>query len=448
MSVSTLLFNRQKNRQLLALATPMILSNITIPLLGLVDTAVIGHLEQAYYLGGVALGSTIITLMIWLLGFLRMSTTGLVAQAYGANDTSTQQQLLIQGCSLALTLGLVGVILQSPLLNLALSLSDASEQVMLYCRQYVEIRIWSLPFALTNLVLLGWLLGRQAPKAAMWQLIIANSVNIILDLVFVMVFKWNVQGVALASVIADICAFSVALVMVKRQLVDMGGLKLSQVIAHLSWRGYARLLTLNRDIFIRSLCLQAAFSFMTFYGAGLGDNIIAANAVLLNLLMLISYALDGIAYYAEAEVGRAFGQKNPILLHDSVVLAFCWSAMVAVLFSLLFWLAGPWIIQLLTNIEAVQDTANNYLIWLVFMPILAFGCYLFDGVYIGAAHGQIMRNSMIVATFGIYFPCWYVLQDWGNHSLWAAMSIFMLCRSLTLGWHYYYKLRYQLLTTS
>ena len=447
MSVSTLLLDRKKNRQLLALATPMILSNITIPLLGLVDTAVIGHLGQAYYLGGVALGSTIITLIVWLLGFLRMSTTGLVAQAYGANDTKTQHQLLIQGCSLALILGFTCVLLQSPLLNFALSLSDASEQVMFYCRQYVNIRIWSLPFALVNLVLLGWLLGRQAPKAAMWQLIIANSANIILDIVFVMVFKWNVQGAALASVIADISAFSVGLVMVKRQLRQTGELKLSQIIAQISWRGYTRLLSLNRDIFIRSLCLQAAFSFMTFYGAGLGDNIIAANAVLLNLLMLISYALDGIAYYAEAEVGRAFGKKDPTLLHDSVVLAFCWSAMVAVLFSLLFWVAGPWIIQLLTNIEAVQAVANNDLIWLILMPIWAFGCYLFDGIYIGAARGNIMRNSMIIATFGVYFPCWYLLQGWGNNSLWAAMSVFMLCRSLTLGWHYYYKLRFQLVPT-
>ena len=155
MSVSALLLNQHKHRQLLALATPMILSNITIPLLGLVDTAVIGHLGQAYYLGGVALGSTMITLIIWLLGFLRMSTTGLVAQAFGANDKITQQQLLLQGCILALTLGFACVMLQSPIVNFALDLSDASEQVMFYCRQYVDIRIWSLPFALVNLVLLG-----------------------------------------------------------------------------------------------------------------------------------------------------------------------------------------------------------------------------------------------------------------------------------------------------
>ena len=447
MSVSALLLNRHKHRQLLALATPMILSNITIPLLGLVDTAVIGHLGQAYYLGGVALGSTIITLMIWLLGFLRMSTTGLVAQAFGADDKITQQQLLLQGCILALTLGFACVMLQSPIVNFALDLSDASEQVMFYCRQYVDIRIWSLPFALVNLVLLGWLLGRQAPKAAMWQLILANSVNIILDVVFVIGFKWDVQGAAFASVIADICAFSVALIMVNRQLTKMGDFNLKHCLSQLTLRGYGRLLSLNRDIFIRSLCLQAAFSFMTFHGAGLGDNIIAANAVLLNLLMLISYALDGIAYYAEAEVGRAFGQKNPLLLHDSVQLAFYWSAAIAVLFSLLFWCAGSGIIQLLTNVETVQQAANQYLAWLIFMPILAFCCYLFDGVYIGAAQGQVMRNSMIIATFGVYFPCWYLLQTWGNHSLWAAMSVFMLCRSATLGWHYVYKLKHKLATT-
>ncbi|WP_144211565.1 MATE family efflux transporter [Shewanella donghaensis] len=438
MSIKALLFNSQKNRQLFALALPMILSNITIPLLGLVDTAVIGHLSEAYYLGGVALGSTIITLIVWLLGFLRMSTTGLVAQAYGANDTVTQQKLLVQGCCIALLFGFCAVLLQQPLLDFAMSLSQASEQVQQFCREYVEIRIWSVPFALLNLVLLGWLLGRQAPKAAMWQLIIANIVNIVLDVVFVIGLDWNVKGAALASVIADICAFTVAAVIVKRALYQQADFNLRQLLVHISFKGYSRLLKLNRDIFIRSLCLQASFTFMTFYGAGLGDDIIAANAVLLNLLMLISYALDGIAYYAEAEVGRAVGQKNLNLLHDSVTLAATWSALFAVGFSLLFYFAGNNIISLLTNIELVQQQAEHYLIWLVFMPLLAFGSYLFDGVYIGAAQGKMMRNSMILSTFGIFFPCWYLLRDYENSALWAAMSAFMLCRSLSLALHYRY----------
>lgn len=187
-----LMLNGAKNRQLLALALPMILSNITIPLLGLVDTAVIGHLSEAYYLGGVAVGSTIITLIIWLLGFLRMATTGLVAQAYGANDLHAQHKLLVQGAMLAVLLGAGVIALQVPILNLALGLSEASSEVERYCREYFQVRIWSTPFALLNLVMLGWLLGRQQPKAAMWQLILANLANIILDVVFVLGLGWGV----------------------------------------------------------------------------------------------------------------------------------------------------------------------------------------------------------------------------------------------------------------
>ncbi|MEL4242818.1 MATE family efflux transporter [Shewanella xiamenensis] len=436
-----LLFNGTKNRQLFALALPMILSNITVPLLGLVDTAVIGHLSDAYYLGGVALGSTIITLIIWLLGFLRMATTGLVAQAYGANDTASQLKLLVQGAMLATGLGIAVILLQLPILNLALGLSEASAEVERYCREYFQFRVWSTPFALLNLVMLGWLLGRQQPKAAMWQLILANLANIILDVLFVMGFGWGVKGAALASVCADITAFSVALYMVLQQLKLSSQFKFDQLRVHLTFAGYGKLLKLNSDIFIRSLCLQAAFAFMTFHGAGLGDNTVAANAVLLNLLLLISYALDGIAYYAEAEVGKAYGQKRAQQLHEAVVLAWCWSAITAVGFTLIFSLWGSHIIELLTSIDKVRTTAQTYLIWLVLLPLWSFSSYLFDGVYIGAAQGKVMRNSMIIATFGAFFPTWYLLQsllpsEQANHALWAAMTAFMLTRSLTLAAHY------------
>lgn len=436
-----LLFNGTKNRQLFALALPMILSNITVPLLGLVDTAVIGHLSDAYYLGGVALGSTIITLIIWLLGFLRMATTGLVAQAYGANDTASQLKLLVQGAMLATGLGIAVILLQIPILNLALGLSEASMEVERYCREYFQVRVWSTPFALLNLVMLGWLLGRQQPKAAMWQLILANLANIILDVLFVMGFGWGVKGAALASVCADITAFSVALYMVLQQLKLSSQFKFDQLRVHLTFAGYGKLLKLNSDIFIRSLCLQAAFAFMTFHGAGLGDNTVAANAVLLNLLVLISYALDGIAYYAEAEVGKAYGQKRAQQLHEAVVLAWCWSAITAVGFTLIFSLWGSHIIELLTSIDKVRTTAQTYLIWLVLLPLWSFSSYLFDGVYIGAAQGKVMRNSMIIATFGAFFPTWYLLQsllpsEQANHALWAAMTAFMLTRSLTLAAHY------------
>ncbi|MGS0689579.1 MATE family efflux transporter [Shewanella sp. 30m-9] len=436
-----LLLNPQKNRQLFALALPMILSNITVPLLGLVDTAVVGHLSNAYYLGGVAVGSTIITLILWLLGFLRMATTGLVAQAYGANDTQQQFKLLVQAASLALLFGIAAIALQWPILNLAMAMSDASVEVERYCREYFQVRIWSTPFALMNLVMLGWLLGRQQPKAAMWQLIIANLANIVLDILFVLVFGWGVKGAAFASVIADISGFLVALTMVRGQLNKLGGFKLFHVVKQLSLQSYGKLMGLNTDIFVRSLCLQLSFAFMTFYGAGLGDNTVAANAVLLNLLLLISYALDGIAYYAEAEVGRAYGQKNSRLMQESVTLAWAWSAIAALGFTLFFALAGSHIIALLTSISEVKEVAEQYLIWVIFLPLLAFGSYLFDGVYIGAAKGKVMRNSMILSTFGVFFPVWYLLEPQGNFALWAAMSSFMLARSASLSLHYWFKLR-------
>lgn len=433
--------NKAKNRQLLALALPMILSNITIPLLGLVDTAVIGHLSDAYYLGGVALGATMITLILWLLGFLRMATTGLVAQAYGANDVLGQHKLLVQGVMLAVLLGGSAIALQAPILDLTLNLTQASSEVERYCREYFQVRVWSTPFALINLVMLGWLLGRQQPKAAMWQLMIANLANIVLDLLFVIGLAWGVKGAALASVIADMIAFAVALTMVLQQLRLSPAFRLADLLAHISWVGYGALLRLNRDIFIRSLCLQAAFAFMTFQGAGLGDNTVAANAVLLNLLLIISYSLDGIAYYAEAEVGRAYGQKQPQSLKDAVTLAWGWSALCALGFCVAFGLWGTQIIALLTSIEGVRATAQQYLVWLIVMPLIAFSSYLFDGVYIGAAKGKVMRNSMILATFGAFFPTWYLLQalllpEHANHALWAAMAAFMLTRSLTLAGHY------------
>lgn len=436
-----ILLNQQKNRQLLALALPMILSNITVPLLGLVDTAVVGHLSNAYYLGGVAVGSTIITLIIWLLGFLRMATTGLVAQAYGANDTQQQYRLLVQAGSLALIFGLAAVLLQLPIVNLAMAMSDASVEVERYCREYFQVRIWSTPFALLNLVMLGWLLGRQQPKAAMWQLIVANLVNIILDVVFVIGLDWGVRGAALASVFADMAGFAVALTLVRRQLNRLGDFQLLTICKQLTLQSYRKLISLNTDIFVRSLCLQLSFAFMTFYGASLGDNTVAANAVLLNLLLLISYALDGIAYYAEAEVGRAYGRKDSRLMRESVALAWAWSAISAVAFTLFFAVAGSSIISALTSISQVQQVANDYLVWVIFLPLLAFGSYLFDGVYIGAAQGKIMRNSMIIATFGVFFPTWYALQTLGNHALWAAMSAFMVARSLTLSAHYWFKLK-------
>lgn len=306
-SIFSPLSNPQVHRQVLALAIPMVLSNITVPLLGLVDAAVIGHLEHAWYLGGVALGSTMISVTFWLLGFLRMSTTGLAAQSYGGEDKKQLALVFMQGSLMALLFAFVFLIVHSPLADLIFGWSDASAEVKHYGMQYFSIRVWSAPAALMNFVLLGWLLGTQNSKAPMWMVIITNVTNIALDLLFVMGLGWKVEGAALASVIADYSGMAFGLVCVwktwqARQLPSP-----KQLLAD-TQHGLGRFVKLNRDIFLRSLCLQAAFSFMTFQGASFGDDVVAANAVLMSFLMMISYGMDGFAYAMEAMVGKAIGK--------------------------------------------------------------------------------------------------------------------------------------------
>lgn len=438
MSIAAILKQPEAHKRTFALAWPMILSNITIPLLGLVDTAVIGHLDHAYYLGGVALGSMIITLILWILGFLRMSTTALVAQGHGANDFSAQTRVLSQGVMLALLLAFTALVLQWPVMEWGIPLAGGSSEVQYYGAQYFGIRIWGAPAALTNLVLLGFLLGRGMPKVAMWQLILGNGLNISLDLLFVVGFGWGVAGAAWASVLAEYGTLMLALYLVAKVLKQHDALAWSKLVPQ--WQGVGRLLRLNRDIFIRTLCLQACLSFITIMGARMGDLVVAANAVLLNFMLLISYALDGFAYSAEVEVARAWGAKKAEQLNQAVLLCWVWSAMTALIFALLFWGLGDWFISLMTGIEEVQQVASTHLIWVVMLPVLAFSCFLFDGVYIGAAQGSIMRNSMLVSAIG-FFVLFWLCRDWGNHALWLALDGFMLLRGLTLAWHYRYRLR-------
>ncbi|PSJ45333.1 MATE family efflux transporter DinF [Zobellella endophytica] len=428
-------FNGARHRQVFALALPMVLSNITVPLLGLVDTIVIGHLEQAYYLGGVAVGATIISLIFWLLGFLRMSTTGLSAQAFGAGDGERLLQVLARALLLAWALALAVLVLQRPLLELAFWLAGGSAEVQLYGRQYVAIRIWSAPAALTNLVLLGWLLGNQNARAPMWLLILGNGVNILLDIWFVLGLGWQVKGAAAASVLADYLAMLLGAWLVWRTLAARGLRPATGFWDRaLNRTAFRRLLGLNRDIFLRALCLQLTFAFMTFQGARLGDAVVAANAVLMNFLMFISYGLDGFAYAVEAMVGKAVGERSRACFRLACGLNLFWGALVAVLFTLVFALGGESLIALITDIPAVRSQAAAYLPWLVLMPLAACWCFILDGIFIGTTRGREMRDMMLLSTFGVFFPVWWLVRELDNHGLWLAMLCFMLARGLTLGW--------------
>ena len=427
----------------------MILSNITVPLLGLVDTAVIGHLPNAYYLGGSTIGAMIITSVIWLCGFLRMSTTGLSAQALGREHSDENILVLFRGLVVALGVGGILILGQTPFINTALSLSGGSDEVQFYARQYSEIRVWGFPAALANLVILGWLLGNHQTKAVMWLLIITNLVNVCLDLLFVFVFNWQVQGVALATLLAEysgvflglyivLSRYKVTIKMLLGNTVDL----LRKLLAKDILLSYFKL---NRDILIRTLCLEVCFIFITFQGAKLGDDIVAANAILMNFLLLISFGLDGIANATEAIIGKvqgaseAQGEKNTKKLKETINVALFWTVNFALFYTLLFAVAGEFLLSMITDIPSVLQVAKEHLIWMIWLPIIACWCFLYDGVYIGLMQAKAMRNSMIIATFGGFFPIWYLLKDYGNHGLWAAFSLFMLARGVTLAWHLNYR---------
>ncbi|WP_254795458.1 MATE family efflux transporter DinF [Arsukibacterium indicum] len=429
--MSSLFLNASLQKKVAAIALPMVLSNLSVPLLALVDTAVSGHLEHAWYLGGVALGSSLISLLFFLLGFLRMSTTGLTAQAYGANDNEGQLTCLSQSLLVALLLALLLLSLQGPLAQLAFSFSDASNEVNQQAQLYFGIRIWSAPATLINLVLMGWFLGRQNARYPMWMLIVTNLVNILLDLLFVLGFGWQVAGIAAASVVADYAGLLLGGSLLLRSLVAKT--LLTSMLSQLSrLAGLRRLFALNRDIFLRSLCLQSVFVFIAFQGAAYGDNTVAANAVLLSFLMLVSYAMDGLAYAAESLTGNAIGARDKHLLGNTLSLLALWCLVLASVFSAGYGLFGNSFVSLLTSLPEVQQHAARYLGWMILLPLLACWAYFLDGVFIGATQGKTLRNSMLLALLG-FAGSFYLLQSWQNHALWAALSVFMALRSISLA---------------
>ncbi len=334
--------------------------------------------------------------------------------------------------------GVLLILLQSPIARLAFHFVDGSEQVIFYAQQYFAIRIWSAPAALLNMVLLGWLLGMQNGKAPMFLLIVSNLVNIFLSMLFVIVFKWGVAGVAWASLASDyialLCGVAIVLSMIKpfRQTAA-----LSQVLKQvLDMHALKRFLALNRDIFIRTLCIQVTFAFMTLQGVKLGDDIVSANSVLMHFLLLISFSMDGLAYAVEALVGKSIGRGSLSHLKKSIYSTLFWALVFSLIQLLLFYFYGSWIISQITSISSVQAQANHYLPWLVLIPLTSMLGFVFDGVFIGMTRAKEMRNSMLFSLCAVYFPVWLLFAEQGNHALWMAMNAFMLARGASLLWIY------------
>jgi MATE family multidrug resistance protein len=416
------------DRRVWRLAFPVILSNLSVPLMGAVDTAVMGHLPDPAYIGGVAIGALIFNYIYWGFGFLRMGTTGLVAQANGAGDRGEMRALFLRGLLVALSLGVLIVALQGPIAAVALSLVDASPKVAGLSRRYFDVRIWSAPAALMQYVVLGWLFGVQRMAAALAITVFANALNMLLSLWFVLGLGWGIDGVAGATLIAEWSAALAGLGLIGRRVI--GGERGAARV--LDGARLLRMIRINGDIFVRTLCLVTAFAWFTAQGARMGDVQLAVNAVLLNFQSFMAYGLDGFAHAAEALVGSAIGARDRRAFGDAVTTSTKWAALIALGIAAVYLAAGGLLVRTLTGIAPVRVAAAEFLPWAVASPLVSVWSFQLDGIFIGATRTAEMRNAMIVSLLGFLALSAALVPLWGNHGLWLAFLGFMALRALTL----------------
>lgn len=423
--------SRAARRRAFDLAWPLIAANVTVPMVGAVDTAVLGHLPDPQYLAAAALGAVVFSLLYWSFGFLRTGTTGPVAQAVGAKDTVEIKATLYRAMLIAGSVGVALIVLQLPIRWVAFEILHASPEIIDNARTYVAIRIWGAPGVLCNFVLLGWFLGQARARTGLLLQVFINVVNLVLDLFFVFGLGMTVAGVAAATAIAETTGALLGLALAWRAVREMDG----QVDrARLLDRDrLVRLFALNRDIFIRTLLVLVCFSSFTAVGARFGELTLAANAVLMNFNSFTGFALDGFAQAAESLVGRSIGARDRVDLEDNLRATFVLAACVAVIFTIVYWLGGPLLIALLTDIQDVRTEALRYLPWAATMPAVGVWSFQLDGVFWGAARGRDMRNMMLISAACFAVAAVLAVPALGNHGLWLAIFVFLAARAVTLG---------------
>ncbi len=423
----------QINKEIIRLAIPNIISNISVPLLSVVDLMLMGQLEaeSPIYIGAVVVGGTIFNVLYWGFIFLRMGTTGMTAQAYGQKDDKASAQVLAQAATVALA-GAVLLILSQVFIEwLSLYLMAPTEEVIDYTKEYFRIRIWAAPATLGLYVLNGWFLGMQNARYPMIITILVNLLNVVLNIALVNGMGMKSDGVAYGTLMAQYGGLTLALSLLVYSYRPI----LQEISTKLITEGAAlvRFFNVNRDIFIRSICLNLVFAYFTAKSAQVDALILAANGILIQYLMIFSYAVDGFAYAAESIIGRYFGAKDMSKLKVSIQYLFYWSFAFASGFAILYGLGGEWLLSLFTSDQAVIDTAMKYVYWLVVLAIPAAAAYIWDGIYVGATASKAMRNTMLLASVIFFFPVYLLLESSiGNHALWLALVTFMLARAFSM----------------
>lgn len=419
--------------RVLRIAVPIVLANATVPILGAVDTGVVGQMGVAAPIGAVGIGAIILTAIYWIFGFLRMGTTGMTAQALGAGDSAEVTALLTRALLIGLGGGVALILLQSLLFFGAFLVAPASPEVEALARDYMVIRVWSAPAAIGLYGITGWLIAQERTRAILILQVWMNGLNIGLDLWFVMGLDWGVSGVAFATFLAEWSGFALGLYLCRDAFQRPDWRDWRRVFDRVILR---RMAAVNTDIMLRSLMLQTLFVSFLFYGANYGDTTLAANQILLQFLHITAYAMDGFAFGAETLVGQAMGARNRAALRRSAYLSSFWGGVIVLILALVFALFGGGIIDVMTNAQDVRIEARGYLIWMVLAPLVGWAPWMLDGIFIGATQTRDMRNMMAVS-FGVYALALLVfLPLFGNHGLWAALLVSFAARGVTLAAKY------------
>jgi MATE family multidrug resistance protein len=418
------------HRRVLAIAVPIVLSNATVPLLGAVDTGVVGQMGRAAPIGAVGIGAVVLASIYWIFGFLRMGTSGMVAQARGAGDAAETGAILTRALLIGLAAGAGAILLQAPLFWAAFRLAPASAEVEGLSRLYLSIRIWGAPAAISIYAITGWLIAMERTRGVLALQLWMNLVNIGLDLWFVLGLGWGVQGVAVATLISEWTGVLLGLWLCRAAF---GGAQWHDWARIFNRARLRRMVSVNADIMLRSMLLQGAFTAFTFLGARYGDRTLAANQVLMQFVEITAFALDGFAFAAESLVGQAMGARAPLTLRRAAILTSQWGACGALALALAFALIGPHVIALMATDPGVRETARLYLPWVVAAPVVGVASWMFDGIFIGATMTRAMVQAMVISVALYAVSLTVLLPLWGNTGLWAGLMILNAARGLTMA---------------
>lgn len=419
------------NRSILRLAIPNIISNITVPLLGLVDMMLMGHLDSVVYIGAIGLGSTIFSVMYSIFSFMRAGTTGFTAQSYGRNDDTEISYSFYRSICIAMIATILVLSLQRPIEWIAMQLLNGSDEVLRYTSEYYRVRIWAAPAVLSLYAFNGWYIGMQNTTIPMVIAILINVVNIGLSVLFVNVFQMGVTGVALGTVIAQYIGLLTAVIFLLKKyrcyLIPVRKTILLQADK------LKRFFKVNTDFMIRSILLVLTIAFFTNQSAKLGDDILAVNMILMQFFYIFSYFTDGFAYAGEALVGRFTGAHDLGNLKKTIKYLLLWGVGLSVPFTLLYWAFPDTFIHLISDQPGIVEQARPYYIYMILIPVITFAAFLWDGIYIGATAAKEIRNTMIIASLIVFLPAWYILMPlYGNHGLWIAFLLFMVARGVSM----------------